>query len=168
MISLVNAAYQSAATSGLAKPTNPPPRSNASDDITPGIPSNAPTHFWGNPGQNKLALLTKCAQEVREKLLEAGEAGNQYITVLNISKYAISNLRENQEILDSCEFRFAHVGTVGVIKVIPSGAHDVTVRKFSTKIERQLAGMGICDNEYQFGKPVRQPQPAILQSRVTS
>lgn len=60
-----------------------------------------------------------------------------------------------------CKFRFAHVS---VIKVIPSGARDVTVRNFSTKIERQLAGMGISANEYQFGTTTG--HPAIASNKL--
>lgn len=96
-------------------------------------------------------------EEVHRNLLQAREDGNQYVIVLNISKYAVFKLLDEYETLGPVEYRFMHVGTVGVIKVIPSGAHDVTVGKFASEIEWQLRGMGVSRAAFQFGRTTTHP-----------
>lgn len=148
MLSLASQAHQN--TTAAAQPTTS--QAHSQDDILSGIPSTAPTWPWSN-----FRTLTSCVEEVHRILLQAGEDGNQYVIVLNISKYAVSKLLDEDETLGPIEYRFMHVGTVGVIKVIPSGAHDVTVGNFASEIEWQLRGMGVSRAAFQFGRTTTHP-----------
>ena len=96
-------------------------------------------------------------EEVHQNLLQAGEDDNQYVIVPNISKYTVSKLLDEYPTMGSVEYRFMHAGTVGVIKVIPSGAHDVTVGNFVSEIEWQLRGMGVSRAAFQFGRTTTNP-----------
>lgn len=69
----------------------------------------------------------------------------------------MSKLLDEYESLGAVEYRFMHADIVGVIKLIPSGTHNVTVRNFSSEIEWHLRNMGISRAGFQFGRTTTHP-----------
>ncbi|KAJ5123223.1 hypothetical protein N7448_009320 [Penicillium atrosanguineum] len=69
------------------------------------------------------------------------ENGNQYLVLLGLSKRGIERL-ENQR-LYGLDYRFQWEGTVGLIKVVPSHAHDATTDQVTRTIDEYLLAMGI-------------------------
>jgi hypothetical protein len=83
------------------------------------------------------------AEKVLESLKENGN-GNQWITVLNLSAQMIHKLdEEHNSSLGGIEYRFQWEGTTGLIKVVPSQAHNATTDKVTRRIDRQLDAMGL-------------------------
>ncbi|KAJ6104736.1 hypothetical protein N7523_011056 [Penicillium sp. IBT 18751x] len=68
------------------------------------------------------------------------ENGNQYLVLLGLSKRGIERL-ENQG-LSGLDYRFQWEGTVGLIKVVPSHAHDATTDQVTRTIDEYLMAMG--------------------------
>ena len=69
----------------------------------------------------------------------------------------MSKLLDEYESLGAVEYRFMHADIVGVIKLIPSGTHNVTVRNFSSEIEWHTRNMGISRAVFQFGRTTTHP-----------
>jgi hypothetical protein len=78
-----------------------------------------------------------------ESLKENGN-GNQWITVLNLSAQTIQKLdEEHDSSLGGIQYRFQWEGTTGLIKVVPSQAHDATTDKVTRVVDRKLDAMGL-------------------------
>ncbi|KAJ5542786.1 hypothetical protein N7461_008789 [Penicillium sp. DV-2018c] len=78
------------------------------------------------------------ANKVLESLKETGN-GNQWIVVLGLSARAIQEFdEEHGSSLGGIQYRFQWEGITGLIKVVPSKAHDATTDKVTRVIDRKL------------------------------
>ncbi|CAI7570042.1 unnamed protein product [Penicillium manginii] len=83
------------------------------------------------------------AEKLLESLKENGN-GNQWIVVLNLSTRTIQKLdEEHDSSIGGIQYRFQWEGTTGLIKVVPSKAHNETTDKVTRVIDRKLDAMGL-------------------------
>ncbi|KAL4895672.1 hypothetical protein BDV59DRAFT_172930 [Aspergillus ambiguus] len=90
--------------------------------------------------------MKRLEQTVHDVLqtLQANDCnGNQWVQVLGLTKEAIERLDNDKESLEGVAFRFEWEGTTGLIKVIPSAAHESLLNDFSSKVATELQNMGI-------------------------
>ncbi|KAJ6009233.1 hypothetical protein N7522_004249 [Penicillium canescens] len=92
---------------------------------------------------SRLKNLQIEAEKLLESLKKNGN-GNQWIVVLNLSTRKIQKLdEEHDSSLGGIQYRFQWEGTTGLIKVVPSKAHDATTDKVTRVIDRKLDAMGL-------------------------
>lgn len=119
----------------------------APKDLLSGQPEDHLTQTWQN-----FPALQSAVNEVYKKLQENEHSGNQFVVVLGLSKYAILKLLEDKSTFGDIGFRFTFEHAVGVIKVIPSAAHDLGTDTFTRMLDSQLSRMGLSISaNYRWG-----------------
>ena len=122
------------------------------DNILADLPADTPVRCFTN-----FRHLTAEATEIISKLPGNEYDGNQYLVVLNLSKYAADKLLDDPDALDGVRFRFALDGNVGRIKVVPTSAHDCTTDNLRGEIESEVLRMGVPRNDRQWGQTTTNP-----------
>lgn len=84
---------------------------------------------------SSLRALRIDAEQVLRQLDERDD-GNQYIILLNMPKSIRVQLDENKNLLNGVGFRFMFENSAGLIKIVPSYAHDAITRRLSSSIDR--------------------------------
>lgn len=87
-----------------------------------GLLSNLPDGCLTRTSKN-FRLLQQAAGEVDNALQENKHAGNQFIVVHGLRKYAIQRLGDENNALGGVGFRFTFEGDIGVIKIVSSAGH---------------------------------------------
>lgn len=125
----------------------------ASISLLSNLPEGCVTRTWKN-----FHILQQAASEVYNALQENKHAGNQYIVVISLSKHAIQRLSEDKNVLGGIRFRFAFEGAVGLVKIIPSAAHDRSTDDLTRMMDREffLGGM-FAPMNYSWGSTSRHP-----------
>lgn len=95
------------------------------------------THIFSNR-----ATLQAAAQTVLDSLTRNEYDGNQWILILGLSKSIISSLDNDKNFLDGIHDRFQWEGITGLIKIIPSAAHEQINADFTALVAEKLAGNG--------------------------
>lgn len=85
--------------------------------------------------------LRLAATEILQSL-QNNESQNQWLVVLGLSSRTIEQLASDNSLLDVA-YRFQWEGQCGLIKVIPSGAHDVITGRVVIAINEVLSSMGV-------------------------
>lgn len=98
---------------------------------------------------SSLRKLRIDAQQVLDEL-DANDDGNQYILLLNIPKAVRIQLDEDRNALDGVGFRFMFEGSAGLIKVVPSYAHDAITGRLSFSIDRLCIRANVPDTELEW------------------
>ena len=111
----------------------------ASTNFLSNLPENCITQTWKN-----FPLLRQAANEVFNLLQENDLAGNQFIVVHGLSKHAIEQFTndENVQLLGGIKYRFALEGVVGVIKIVPSGGHERSTDDLMRMMDKVFLTMG--------------------------
>lgn len=125
----------------------------ASISLLSNLPEGCVTRTWKN-----FYILQQAASEVYNALQENEHAGNQYIVVISLSRHAIQRLSEDKNALGGITFRFAFEGAVGLVKIIPSAAHDRSTDDLTRMMDREffLRGM-FAPMTYSWGSTSRHP-----------
>ena len=112
----------------------------ASTGFLSNLPENCITRTWKN-----FHLLRQAAKEVFNILQENDLAGNQFIVVHGLSKHAIEQFTndENVKLLGGIKYRFALEGVVGVIKIVPSGGHERSTDDFTRMMDKVFFTVGL-------------------------
>jgi len=110
--------------------------------VMSGLPSN---HLL--KAYTSMTSLTTAARFVLDNLNQNNDAGNQYIVVLGLPKSIRTHLNEDKNALDGIGFRFMFEDAVGLIKIVPSYAHDATTRKVSQTMTIKMVGMGVSEDD---------------------
>lgn len=130
------------------------------DDILADLPADTPVRCFTN-----FQHLTVAATEIISNLRENNYDGNQYLVILNISKYAADKLLEDPDALGGIPFRFALDGKAGRIKVIPTSAHDSTTDNLRDEIGSEVLRMGVPRNDRQWGQTTSNPGSVSTKSK---
>ena len=111
----------------------------ASTNFLSNLPENCITQTWKN-----FPLLRQAANEVFNLLQENDLAGNQFIVVHGLSKHAIEQFTndENVKLLGGIKYRFALEGVVGVIKIVASGGHDRSTDDLTRMMDKVFFTVG--------------------------
>ena len=115
---------------------------NLTADLAPGHI----THIYSNR-----TTLQAAAHAVLNSLTRNECDGNQWILILGIPKSTISSLDNDKSFLDGIHYRFQWEGTTGLIKLIPSAAHEQINADFTALVADKLAGMGIHRRDRRWG-----------------
>jgi len=81
------------------------------------------------------------------EISQHNDAGNQYIVVLGLPKSIRTHLNEDKNALDGISFRFMFEDAVGLIKIVPSYAHDATTSKVHDTMTIRMVGMGVPEDD---------------------
>ena len=100
--------------------------------------------------------LRKAVSFVVEKLNQNDDNGNQFIVIHQLTKHARQRLDEEKDILGST-FRFMWEGETGIVKLMPSAAHDYVTDDLSRTISRACEGMGMPVLEIAWGISTTHP-----------
>lgn len=118
----------------------------ASVSLLSNLPEGCVTRTWKN-----FHILQQAASDVYNALQENEHAGNQYIVVISLSKHAIQRLSEDKNALGGIRFRFAFEGAVGLVKIIPSAAHDRSTDDLTRMVDRVFSWGHVRSHELQLG-----------------
>lgn len=110
-----------------------------------GLPNDyALVHF------HRFQQVKTVAKQIHDGL--AKNDGNQFIVVLGLTKTACQRLSSSKDCLEGITFRFMWENQTGLIKVVPTAAHEVTTDAIRGEIEFICRSrMGIPRNEIAFG-----------------
>lgn len=96
---------------------------------------------------SRLKLLKVEAQKIMESF-EQNDDGNQFIVVLSLRQPTIEKLaNDHHTSLGGVTYRFQWEGSTGLIKVVPSGSHELATDRFVDAVKSNLRGMGIRSEE---------------------
>jgi hypothetical protein len=110
-------------------------------NITSGLPDDYVTHRFTSPSRLNIE-----AQRVLDRLSENGDAGNQYILVLNLPRAIRSQLDKNKNVLQGINFRLMFDGTTALIKIVTSHPHGFATSRLRDNIfAALLAGTSMDD-----------------------
>jgi len=115
-----------------------------SDAVVPACPSlmqGLPTGYAMRVF-SQLERLQADAEKILQSLQE-NQDGNQWLVVLGLSPSTIRKLDDDHSSLGGVEYRFQWEGSAGLIKVVPSRAHDITTDQVTRSIDDRLSAMGI-------------------------
>ncbi|CAL5867975.1 uncharacterized protein PFLUO_LOCUS2198 [Penicillium psychrofluorescens] len=110
---------------------------------TPSLMQDLPTGYAVRTF-SRFKRLKAEAEEILQRLHENEDDGNQWLVVLGLSASSIDKLDNDHGCL-GIDYRFQWEGTAGLIKVVPSGKHDMTTDKTTRVIDMHLNTMGITD-----------------------
>lgn len=116
-----------------------------------GVMSGLPSNHLLKSYTSMTSLIT-AARVVLGNLNQNNDAGNQYIVVLGLPKSIRTHLNEDKNALDGIGLRFMFEDAVGLIKIVPSYAHDATTSKVHDTMTIRMVGMGVPEDDiYRLG-----------------
>lgn len=128
-----------------------PPVTSLEDDPLAGLPDSCEVLMFTN-----FNALRKAVSFVVDKLNHNDDDGNQFIVIHRLTKHARQRLDEEKDILGST-FRLMWEGETGIIKLMPSAAHDYATDDLSRTISRACEGMGVPLLEIAWGTSTTHP-----------
>ncbi|GIC87096.1 uncharacterized protein Aud_003477 [Aspergillus udagawae] len=124
-------------------------------DLMTGLPQSYQLRSFSSfSTPKKLQLAVKA---IYDQLEQNNWQGNQWLVIRGMSQAAIDRLSNRRDCLLGIGFRFMWIGTTGIIKVVPSSAHDLTTSAVSQYIDRQCIRMGVPDSDIVWGLTVTTP-----------
>ena len=109
--------------------------------------------------------LQNAVRAIYEQLEHDNGEGNQWLVIRGLSQAAIERLSNRTGCLAGIPFRFMWVGTTGLIKVVPTGAHDITTSELRSYIEDQRRQMGMPRLDILWGSTVTTPGTATTHGK---
>lgn len=126
------------------------------------LPADCVPRTWRN-----FRDLGRAVNEVYQKLQENDHSGNQSVVLgLSNRNHAIQKLASDGGVFGGIRFWFMFEDSAGVIKVIPSAAHDVTTESLAGMITERSYSMGLrIFADYKWGGSTKHGPTVAVKSK---